>query len=182
MKKIIVDSCRSYNSLQGSPHLLKLLPAIGILTFAVWGLAPFLRQSRNVLLHVWVCLFWLYFFVHIPLRLFLVWQQCLIMVQKSDNSWGKSGTYHVMTFYLQPLLLWTGAMLVCRLVHSIASRDLSSWLIYFLMASWCMKYISCRALDPMVLPTEASQIVKQRLLNFVKSLSTVLASAYCLSR
>lgn len=112
---------RSYNSLQGSPHLLKLLPAIGILTFAVWGLAPFLRQSRNVLLH------------------------------KNDNSWGKSGTYHVMTFYLQPLLLWTGAMLVCR------------------------------ALDPMVLPTEASQIVKQRLLNFVKSLSTVLASAYCLS-
>ena len=45
------------------------------------------------------------------------------MVQKSDNSWGKSGTYHVMTFYLQPLLLWTGAMLVCRLVHSIASSD-----------------------------------------------------------
>ncbi|XP_027768661.1 mechanosensitive ion channel protein 2, chloroplastic-like isoform X3 [Solanum pennellii] len=112
---------RSYNSLQGSPTLLKLLPGIGILTFAVWGLAPFLRRSRNILLH------------------------------KSDNSWGKSGTYHVMTFYLQPLLLWTGAMLVCR------------------------------ALDPMVLPTEASQIVKQRLLNFVKSLSTVLASAYCLS-
>lgn len=112
---------RSFNSLQGSPHLLKLLPAIGILGFAVWGLAPLLRQSRNVLLH------------------------------KNDNSWGKSGTYHVMTFYLQPLLLWTGAILVCR------------------------------ALDPMVLPTEASQIVKQRLLNFVKSLSTVLASAYCLS-
>ncbi|XP_059307405.1 mechanosensitive ion channel protein 2, chloroplastic-like [Lycium ferocissimum] len=111
---------RSYNSLQGSPLVLKFLPAIGILGFAVWGLAPLLRQSRNVL-------------------------------HKSDNSWGKSGTYHVMTFYLQPLLLWTGAMLVCR------------------------------ALDPMVLPTEASQIVKQRLLNFVKSLSTVLAFAYCLS-
>lgn len=112
---------RSYNSLQGSPHVLKLLPAIGILVFAVWGLAPLLRQTRNLLLH------------------------------KSDNSWGKSGTYHVMTFYLQPLLLWTGAMLVCR------------------------------ALDPVMLPTEASQIVKRRLLNFVKSLSTVLAFAYCLS-
>ncbi|KAM3283200.1 mechanosensitive ion channel protein 2, chloroplastic isoform X2 [Capsicum chacoense] len=112
---------RSYNSLQGSPHVLKLLPAIGILGFALWCLAPLLRQSRNLLLH------------------------------KSDNSWGKSATYHVMTFYLQPLLLWTGAMLVCR------------------------------ALDPMMLPTEASQIVKQRLLNFVKSLSTVLAFAYCLS-
>lgn len=39
-----------------------------------------------------------------------------------------------------------------------------------------------RALDPMILPTEASQIVKQRLLSFVRSLSTVLAFAYCLSR
>ncbi|CAN4114837.1 unnamed protein product [Withania somnifera] len=112
---------RSYNSLQGSPHVLKLLPAIGILVFAVWGLAPLLHQTRNLLLH------------------------------NSDNSWGKSGTYHVMTFYLQPLLLWTGAMLVCR------------------------------ALDPVMLPTEASQVVKQRLLHFVKSLSTVLAFAYCLS-
>ncbi|CAN4126776.1 unnamed protein product [Withania somnifera] len=112
---------RSYNSLQGSPLVLKLLPAIGILVFAVWGLAPLLRQTRNMLLH------------------------------KSDTSWGKSGTYHVMTFYLQPLLLWTGAMLVCR------------------------------ALDPVMLPTEASQVVKQRLLHFVKSLSTVLAFAYCLS-
>ncbi|GMP32629.1 hypothetical protein CsSME_00006303 [Camellia sinensis var. sinensis] len=37
-------------------------------------------------------------------------------------------------------------------------------------------------LDPMVLPSEASEIVKQRLLNFIRSLSTVLALAYCLSR
>ncbi|XP_076905432.1 mechanosensitive ion channel protein 2, chloroplastic-like [Bidens hawaiensis] len=56
-----------------------------------------------------------------------------------------------MTSYLQPLLLWTGAILICR------------------------------ALDPIVLPSEASQIVKSRLLTFVKSLSTVLALAYCLS-
>lgn len=34
----------------------------------------------------------------------------------------------------------------------------------------------------MILPSEAGQIVKQRLLNFVRSLSTVLAFAYCLSR
>ena len=34
----------------------------------------------------------------------------------------------------------------------------------------------------MVLPSEASQIVKQRLLNFTRSLSTVMALAYCLSR
>ncbi|KAK9136177.1 hypothetical protein Syun_015507 [Stephania yunnanensis] len=51
-----------------------------------------------------------------------------------------------------PFLLWTGAALVCR------------------------------ALDPLILPSEASQAVKQRLLNFVRSLSTVLALAYCLSR
>lgn len=42
--------------------------------------------------------------------------------------------------------------------------------------------MSCRALDPVVLPTEAGEVVKQRLLNFVRSLSTVLAFAYCLSR
>ncbi|XP_019185629.1 PREDICTED: mechanosensitive ion channel protein 2, chloroplastic isoform X2 [Ipomoea nil] len=113
---IRVTSC-----LQNSPLVLKLIPAVGITAFGIWGLGPLLRQSRNLFPH------------------------------KSDSSWGKSMTYHVMTYYLQPLVLWTGAMLVCR------------------------------AVDPMVLPTEASQIVKQRLLNFVRSLSTVLAFAYCLS-
>ncbi|KAF9611908.1 hypothetical protein IFM89_036691 [Coptis chinensis] len=42
--------------------------------------------------------------------------------------------------------------------------------------------IALLALDPISLPSEASQLVKQRLLNFVRSLSTVLAFAYCLSR
>lgn len=69
----------------------------------------------------------------------------------NDNNWKKSRTYNIMTLYLQPLLLWTGATLICR------------------------------ALDPVVLPTESSQVVKQRVLNFVRSLSTVLAFAYCLS-
>ncbi|KAJ8440069.1 hypothetical protein Cgig2_025268 [Carnegiea gigantea] len=41
--------------------------------------------------------------------------------------------------------------------------------------------ILCRALDPVILPTEASQAIKQRLLHFLRSLSTVLAFAYCLS-
>ena len=40
----------------------------------------------------------------------------------------------------------------------------------------------CRALEPVILPTETGQVVKERLLNFVRSLSTVLAFAYCLSR
>lgn len=38
-----------------------------------------------------------------------------------------------------------------------------------------------RGLDWVVLPSEASQAVKQRLLNFIRSLSTVLAFAYLLS-
>ncbi|KAM5561574.1 hypothetical protein ABKV19_022258 [Rosa sericea] len=38
-----------------------------------------------------------------------------------------------------------------------------------------------QTLDPVVLPSEASQAVKQRLINFLQSLSTVLAFAYCLS-
>ncbi|XP_047310263.1 mechanosensitive ion channel protein 2, chloroplastic-like [Impatiens glandulifera] len=112
----------SYNAFQASP-LLKLAPAVGIIAFALWGLLPLIRQSRNLFQHN----------------------------QKSDNNWKKSGTYYVMTSYLQPLLLWTGATLICR------------------------------GLDPLVLSSEASQIVKQRLLNFIRSLSTVLALAYCLS-
>lgn len=112
---------RSYNVLQNNPIMAKLVPAIGIIIFALWGLGPLLRQSRNLLLH------------------------------KNDGSWKKSSTYYVMTSYIQPLLLWTGATLICR------------------------------ALDPVVLATETSQVVKQRVLNFVGSLSTVLAIAYCLS-
>ncbi|KAK6923276.1 Mechanosensitive ion channel MscS [Dillenia turbinata] len=113
---------RLYNALQGSPLVIKLIPAVGVIIFAVWGLGPLMRESRNLFFH-----------------------------QKSDSSWKKSSTYHVMASYLQPLLLWTGATLICR------------------------------SLDPLVLPSEASQVVKQRLLNFVRSLSTVLAFAYCLS-
>ncbi|GKC88766.1 putative pentatricopeptide repeat-containing protein, partial [Tanacetum coccineum] len=37
-----------------------------------------------------------------------------------------------------------------------------------------------RVLEPVILPSAPSQAVKQRLLNFVHSLSTVLAFAYCL--
>ncbi|KAI3794354.1 hypothetical protein L1987_36984 [Smallanthus sonchifolius] len=109
------------SGLQGKPIILKLLPAVGIVVFAVWGLGPLMRRTRNIFLH------------------------------KSDGNWGKSNSHYIMTSYLQPLLLWTGAILICR------------------------------ALDPIVLPSEASQIVKNRLLTFVKSLSTVLALAYCLS-
>ncbi|XP_022929456.1 mechanosensitive ion channel protein 2, chloroplastic-like isoform X2 [Cucurbita moschata] len=120
MKAAIVALTRFCNVLGGCPPpVVKMVPAVSIMIFAVWGLGPFLRYTRS-LLH-------------------------------SDSNWKKSQTYKVMTLYLQPLLLWTGATLICR------------------------------ALDPVVLPTESSQVVKQRVLNFVRSLSTVLAFAYCLS-
>ncbi|KAF9596632.1 hypothetical protein IFM89_012755 [Coptis chinensis] len=86
-----------------------------------------------------------------PLVLRLVPAISIIAFARNDSSWKKSSTHYVMSSYIQPLLLWTGAALVCR------------------------------ALDPISLPSEASQLVKQHLLNFVRSLSTVLAFAYCLS-
>ncbi|XP_024931939.3 mechanosensitive ion channel protein 2, chloroplastic isoform X1 [Ziziphus jujuba] len=121
IKTAAVAITKTCNVLQGSPLVVGFIPAVGITIFALWGLGPLMRLSRNLLLH------------------------------RSDSSWKKSRTCYVMTSYLQPLLLWTGAILLCR------------------------------ALEPVVPPTEASQVVKQRLLNFVRSLSTVLAFAYCLS-
>ncbi|XP_028754526.1 mechanosensitive ion channel protein 2, chloroplastic isoform X2 [Neltuma alba] len=113
---------RSYNLLQCSPVTVKLIPAIGIITFAVWGVGPLMYHIRKLLL------------------------------QRSDNSWKKSSTHYAVTSYIQPLLLWTGVMLICR------------------------------AFDPLNLPSEAAQAVKERLLAFARSLSTVLAFAYCISR
>ncbi|XP_030528317.1 mechanosensitive ion channel protein 2, chloroplastic-like isoform X2 [Rhodamnia argentea] len=112
---------RPFSVIQSSPVTLKLVAAISVVVFALWGLGPLMRQSRRLLLH------------------------------KNDNNWKKSNTYYVTTSYLQPLVLWIGATILSR------------------------------ALDPVVLPTEATQVIKQRLLNFVRSLSTVLALAYCLS-
>ncbi|CAN1332040.1 Mechanosensitive ion channel protein 2, chloroplastic, partial [Linum perenne] len=115
-------ACRSYDALCGSQLLLKLIPAIAIIAFASWGVQPFAYFGRAIFPN-----------------------------QKSDDNTNLSGTYYVITTYLKPLLLWTGAILICR------------------------------ALDPVVLPSQASEAVKQRLLTFVQSLSTVLAFAYCLS-
>lgn len=99
-------------------------------------------------------------------------------MQKNDNNWKKSNMYQFTTFYIQPLLLWVGAIFICRLVMFGLKRiEIRSYNIlkqrFFLIN---------RALDPVIIPTEAGQIVKQRLLNFVRSLSTVLGLAYCLSR
>ncbi|KAJ0260748.1 Mechanosensitive ion channel protein 2 [Hirschfeldia incana] len=113
---------KSHELIQQFPLVYKLVPAAALLVFSLWGIVPLVRQGRNLLLN-----------------------------KKNDNGWKKSGTYRVMTSYVQPLLLWLGALFICR------------------------------AIDPVVLPTEASKIVKDRLLNFVRSLSTVLAFAYCIS-
>ncbi|KAI3831728.1 hypothetical protein MKX03_016526 [Papaver bracteatum] len=121
LKTAVTALTRLYGSSTGNRWLIQLAPAVGIIAFAFYFLEPLLRYSRNFVLH------------------------------KSDNTWKKSSTHYVMTSYLQPLLLWFGASLVCR------------------------------TLDPLVLPTVASQAVKRRLLIFVRSLSTVLAVAYCLS-
>ncbi|XP_068653730.1 mechanosensitive ion channel protein 2, chloroplastic-like isoform X2 [Aristolochia californica] len=121
LKAAVMALSRSYTTLHGRPILLQLVPAVGIIAFVIWGLTPLMRHSRN------------------------------LFFQRNDSNWKKSSTYHVITSYIQPLLLWAGATLICRV------------------------------LDPIILPTEASQVVKQRLLNFVRSLSTVLAFAYCLS-
>ncbi|TKY69953.1 Mechanosensitive ion channel protein 2 [Spatholobus suberectus] len=112
---------RSCNVLQNSPIIVQLIPAVGVIIFAVWGVGPLLFQTRKLLF------------------------------QRSDNSWKKSTTHYMVTSYLQPLLLWTGAILICR------------------------------ALEPLTLPSETGQVVKERLLNFVRSLSTVLAFTYCLA-
>ncbi|XP_021743730.1 mechanosensitive ion channel protein 2, chloroplastic-like [Chenopodium quinoa] len=86
-----------------------------------WGLLPLLRFGWSVFIH------------------------------KNGGNWKRSSTYLFASSYVQPLLLWTGALLICR------------------------------ALDPMILPSEASQVVKQRLLHFMRSFSTMVAFAYCLS-
>ncbi|WOL20379.1 mechanosensitive ion channel protein 3, chloroplastic-like [Canna indica] len=110
---------RSCNALLGCPQFLELIPAVGIITFAAWGLGPLMRSLRSLF--------------------------------RNDSNWKKSKTYYISTLYVQPILLWTGTILICRV------------------------------LDPLVLPSEASQAVKIRFLNFIRSLSTVLAITYCLS-
>ncbi|KAJ1296607.1 hypothetical protein BS78_01G314800 [Paspalum vaginatum] len=110
---------RSCNTLLANPATSLVVPAIGIIMFALWGFLPLMRDIRNRFDH--------------------------------GGNWKKSPAYLISSSYLQPLLLWTGATLICR------------------------------GLDPVVLPSAASQAVKTRLVTFVRSLSTVLAVAYILT-
>ncbi|XP_028802800.1 mechanosensitive ion channel protein 2, chloroplastic [Neltuma alba] len=120
VKVVAAAMTRSCNVLQGNPVMAKLIPAVGVITFAIWGVSPLLFLTR---------------------KLFL----------RRDSNWKKSSTNYIVTSYIRPIMLWIGAILMCRALESVA------------------------------LPTETSQIVKERILNFVRSLSTVLSFAYCLS-
>ncbi|CAH2047234.1 unnamed protein product [Thlaspi arvense] len=121
-KSTAVIFTRAYDGLRGNPQLMKLIPAVGILAFATWGLIPLLRFARATLFE-----------------------------KGNDANSHKSSTQYIVVSYLQPLLLWSGAILLCR------------------------------TLDPIVLSSSASQAVKTRLLIFARSISTVLAFACCLS-
>ncbi|KAG6533089.1 hypothetical protein ZIOFF_006950 [Zingiber officinale] len=118
LKYTTLALARSCNALLGS-NSFQLIPAVGLITFSIWGLGPMMRYLRSLF--------------------------------DNDSNWKKSKTYYISTSYVKPLLIWTGTMLICRF------------------------------LDPVVLPSEASQIIKKRFLNFVRSLSSVLAIAYCFS-
>ncbi|WVZ57374.1 hypothetical protein U9M48_007766 [Paspalum notatum var. saurae] len=114
-----LPSTSSCDTLLANPATSLVVPAIGIIVFALWGFLPLMRDIRNRFDH--------------------------------GGNWKKSPTYLISSSYLQPLLLWTGATLICR------------------------------GLDPIVLPSAASQAVKTRFVTFVRSLSTVLAVAYILT-
>ncbi|KAJ8444970.1 hypothetical protein Cgig2_029164 [Carnegiea gigantea] len=151
MKTSTVALTRSCNALQGSSLVTKLVPAVGIILFALWGLRPLMRMSRNLLLHVSLPSPTLYRF------------SCFL-VEKNRQQLGEK--YN---------------KLCCDFISAT-----------YTAVDWCNSYLQVilsgapspkilKALDPIAMPTEASQLVKQRLLTFVKSLSTVLAFAYCLS-
>lgn len=56
--------CRSYDALRGSPVLLKLIKAVAIIAFAVWGLGPLMRLGRIIFFQVYNLLF---FYPPLPL-------------------------------------------------------------------------------------------------------------------
>ncbi|GKB10522.1 hypothetical protein Tco_0844445, partial [Tanacetum coccineum] len=116
----------SYEAFRGWSLVVQLIPAVGVIAFAAWGLGPLLRACR------------------------------ILFLQKKDNSWTRVNDNQVMTSYIQPLLLWGGVVFISR--HSYSQFT-----------------------ELVILPSAPSQVVKQRLLNFVRSLSTSLAFGYCLS-
>lgn len=89
----------------------------------------------------------------VGLMVFSVWGlgPFLQLFRQNSGNWKMSSTYYFMKSYLRPIILWIGAMLICR------------------------------AFDPFVTASETSQAIKQRLLDFVRSILTVVAFAYSTS-
>ncbi|XP_042376289.1 mechanosensitive ion channel protein 2, chloroplastic-like isoform X1 [Zingiber officinale] len=143
LRNVTLAFTRSCNSYLGSPLYIQIIPAIGIIAFALWFLGPLMRYLRS----------------HF----------------RNDTNWKKSRAYHISTSYVQPLLLWSGTIILCRFAELLVKKAS----LFF--SHFNQKLYPCSILDRVVLPLEASQAVKIRFLNFVKSLSTVLTVAYCLS-
>ncbi|KAL8151932.1 hypothetical protein V2J09_021740 [Rumex salicifolius] len=99
--------------LHSSLYIPKLVMAVGVVVFVLWGLEPLVRTIRNVSLH------------------------------KDDNSWKRCTTRRILISYIQPLLLWAATMLVCR------------------------------TLEPVVMPTKASRLVKERFITAVQQANKV---------
>lgn len=54
-----------------------------------------------------------------------------IFMQESGSNWKQSGLHHVADSYLKPVLLWTGAILICRLNWSAVFKILN--MLYILL-------------------------------------------------
>ncbi|XP_066377801.1 mechanosensitive ion channel protein 2, chloroplastic-like isoform X2 [Miscanthus floridulus] len=78
---------RSCDTLLANPATSLVVPAIGIIVFALWGFLPLVWDIRNRFDH--------------------------------GGNWKKSPTYLISSSYLQPLLLWTGATLICSLIQQV---------------------------------------------------------------
>eukprot|EP00850_Spirogloea_muscicola_P012755 SM000084S23091 [mRNA] locus=s84:35311:38401:+ [translate_table: standard] len=72
-----------------------------------------------------------------------------LVFQQDAASWEDSRTHYIFTSYVRPLLVWAATIALCR------------------------------GLEPIQLASPPSQAIKERFLNFVRSLATVLAFAFC---
>ncbi|CAL5204595.1 unnamed protein product [Lathyrus oleraceus] len=100
IKVATVSLSRSFNAISGRPTVLQLIPALGIIGFAVFGLEPLLRFCRSLFLQEW-----------------------------TDRSWKKSNSCYIMTSYFQPLLLWTAVLLICRSLDPLVQQSKTSSVI-----------------------------------------------------
>ena len=66
--------------------------------------------------------------------------------------WDESRSRYIMASYIRPLLLWASVIVLCR------------------------------AFEPIILDSVASQAIKQRFTSFVRSLTTVITFAFCTAR